>query len=444
MRERSDKELLGECLAREARLWEIFNCLNDAIFVHNPATGDIIDVNQRACELYGYTREELLRLEIVEISSGIPPYTQKHAMELLKKAAAGEPQLLEWCAKDKDGRLFWVEVNMRRAIRGEDDWVVVSVRDVFERRKADEALRESEERFKSLVEQSPLSIQIFDPVGKTVQINQAYQDLWGVTLEDIRDYNVLHDEQLERSGLMTYLKRGFAGEAVSIPPVEYDAKDTVGKGYKRWIRANIYPVKDNLGNIRNVVLVHEDITELKRSEEEKRAFYRQTILSATDGKLLICDELAIRPYTQATQLVADMHEASELSNARQEIAKVFLRLGIDPERLGTFAIAVGEALTNALKHAGRGRVYAGRTEVGVWVAVEDYGPGIDSIILPGAILRRGFSTKQSMGLGYSIMLHASDCILLKTDSHGTAVVLFRNLNETVLDVQILPDTWDTM
>ncbi|HEX9961664.1 MAG TPA: PAS domain-containing protein, partial [Pyrinomonadaceae bacterium] len=74
-----------------------------------------------------------------------------------------------------------------------------------------------ENRSRAILEQSPFSIQILSPDGYTIQVNKAWEQLWGVTLEQIKDYNMLEDEQLVKKGIMPYIKRGFAGEACEIP-----------------------------------------------------------------------------------------------------------------------------------------------------------------------------------------------------------------------------------
>jgi len=121
----------------EQRFRTIFDSVNDAIFVHDLASGNILDVNRRVCEMYGYTREEARQLSVGELSAGEPPYTQLVALEWMKRVAAGEPQLFEWRAKHKSGRLFWVEVNMRRAVIGGQDRLLVVARDITERKRAE-------------------------------------------------------------------------------------------------------------------------------------------------------------------------------------------------------------------------------------------------------------------------------------------------------------------
>jgi anti-sigma regulatory factor (Ser/Thr protein kinase) len=86
-------------------------------------------------------------------------------------------------------------------------------------------------------------------------------------------------------------------------------------------------------------------------------------------------------------------------------------------------VAYAEAATNALKHAGSGSCQLFRRGGTVQVAVSDTGPGIDFRLLPKATLLPGFSSAQSLGMGFTIMLDLSDRILLATAPGRTRVVL---------------------
>jgi len=124
----------------------IFNAVNDAIFVHEPANGMIIDVNRRACEMYGYEREELI---------GVSPLLLTHisteeskageAPRRIELAAKGEPQSFEWPARRKDGSLFWVEVSLTGTDINGRLRVLALVRDISERRQAEEELQRAKE-----------------------------------------------------------------------------------------------------------------------------------------------------------------------------------------------------------------------------------------------------------------------------------------------------------
>jgi PAS domain S-box-containing protein len=167
------------------------------------------------------------------------------------------------------------------------------------RKKAEVALVESEERIRTMIEQSPLSIQMLSPDGRTVQVNGAFEKLWGITLADLKDYNMLRDEQLISLGIMHYIKKGFSGEACKIPPVQYNTHESVGVGEKRWVLSHIYPVRDPAGTIHNIVVVHQDITEQKKAEEalqESEGFNRNLIENIPDY-LLIYDQQGTILYT---------------------------------------------------------------------------------------------------------------------------------------------------
>ena len=148
---------------------------------------------------------------------------------------------------------------------------VVVMHDLTERRlaearRADEARRMSETRFQRLVEDSPLSTQLFWPDGRTRQVNRAFGRLFGVTLDQLADYNVLQDPELVRLGVMPLVERAFAGEAVVVDPIPYLPDRGEYAGQVRWVGAHVYPVMDDAGRVEEVVLVHFDVTERKTAE----------------------------------------------------------------------------------------------------------------------------------------------------------------------------------
>jgi two-component system, NtrC family, sensor kinase len=132
----------------------IFNNVNDAIFIRDLSTLEFIDINQKACELFGYTREEMLRLSINDLAFGEPPYTQIEAMQKIEKAViTGENQSFEWLCKRKTGQLFWGEINIKPTLIGNEKCLLVTVQDINQRKQIEEALRQSEAQFRQQAQQ---------------------------------------------------------------------------------------------------------------------------------------------------------------------------------------------------------------------------------------------------------------------------------------------------
>jgi PAS domain S-box-containing protein len=170
----------------EANYRAIFDAANDAIFVHDIESGEILDVNRKMCEMYGHTAEEVRQLTVEDLSAGEPPYTDEVAQQLMKKAAEGEPQLFEWRAKDKSGRIFWVEVNLQRALIGRKDCLLAVVRDITRRKRAEEKLREQA----TLLDHARDAILVRDLQDRVVFWNRSAETLYGWTAEEVVGKNV--------------------------------------------------------------------------------------------------------------------------------------------------------------------------------------------------------------------------------------------------------------
>jgi diguanylate cyclase (GGDEF)-like protein/PAS domain S-box-containing protein len=121
----------------EERFRTIFDSVNDLIILHDFKTGAFVDINQRVCEMFGYTRDELLKLKIGDLSENKPPYTSQNLLSEMQKARSGTPQTFDWRGKTKDGRLRWFEISIRRATFGGRDFLLSTAREISRRKEAE-------------------------------------------------------------------------------------------------------------------------------------------------------------------------------------------------------------------------------------------------------------------------------------------------------------------
>ncbi|MGZ8266543.1 MAG: PAS domain-containing hybrid sensor histidine kinase/response regulator [Burkholderiales bacterium] len=140
-----ERQHAEETLRRsEASYRAMFEASEDAVFVHDWDTGAIIDVNRRACEIYGYDYESMKNVDVKQLSSGEYPYTWEEAAKKLKAAKAGKPMRFEWRRRNRDGSLHWDEVVLRAATIAGERRILAFTREVTERKLAEQALRQAQ------------------------------------------------------------------------------------------------------------------------------------------------------------------------------------------------------------------------------------------------------------------------------------------------------------
>lgn len=154
---------------------------NDAVEVIDPETLQFLDVNEKACKDLGYTREELLSMGVPDIDLSLEPTACSTRLERVQKTGFA---LFESRHRRKDGSTFPVEVSIR-CMESDRTYMVAIARDISDRKQAEEAIRESEDRYRDLVEHSEHLVCTHDLSGKLLSVNPAPARMLGYEVEEL-------------------------------------------------------------------------------------------------------------------------------------------------------------------------------------------------------------------------------------------------------------------
>lgn len=276
----------------QAALWAsqqdyraIFDAAEDAIFVHDHDTGSIVDVNPKASEMFGWSCEEMRKLGVSDISSGVPPYTATHAAFWFAKAKRGENPRFEWHGRNKGGRLQWVEVSLKSAAIGGKPHIIAVAREITARKMAEEALRASEEQYRAIFNASVDGLLLEDADHGIVDVNQAYLSMHGHEREGLigRRLSAFVPAELQ-TRCEILLPEILAGK-----PCHLEARSQRRDGTTFDVEIHGVPMQYQ-GRV-HALIIMRDITEAKRAEEALRASEEQyrTIFNASADALVLRD-----------------------------------------------------------------------------------------------------------------------------------------------------------
>ncbi len=167
----------------------------------------------------------------------------------------------------------------------------------------------------------------------------------------------------------------------------------------------------------------------RAAQVQKREFYRRTILAATGGKLVIAEPDEIEGIAGPPVQSWDIGELDDLRAVRDDIHRLAAGYGMFEANVFAFVGCAVEAMANAHKHAGGGQATLHKLPDGLMLVVSDRGPGIETLALPDVALTRGYSTADSLGMGYKVMIEFADKLYLSTGPEGTVVAIEKGLRE---------------
>jgi PAS domain S-box-containing protein len=226
-------------------------------FFQGDENGFFIQGNKRAISLTGYSKEELLKLNVKDLFAPSLLNQKPLRFDLLDK---GETIIQERELIRKDGTSRIVEMNSRRM---PNNTYQTFVRDITERKHAEKILQD-------IIFENPMSIQVVDKQGYTLKVNPAHTKLFGAVPP--ADYSVFDDFQLKKQGFEQLLEQTKKGEVVHFLDFLYNVHDLAPEFPDNpvWIQMVVFPINDSDGKPEQFVLMHENITERKLAEEAMR------------------------------------------------------------------------------------------------------------------------------------------------------------------------------
>ncbi len=255
--------------------------------------GVVIDTNESLTEILGYTRDELIGQSIIELC--VPPEYHRIVNENVARQYAKPYEVM---AKKKDGTLFPIEIEARNVEGG--DFRVTAIRDITERRKAQAALRESEEKYRLLVEnQTDLIVEV-DPEGAFRFVSPSYCRLFGKTEGELLGKTfmpLVHEDDRE-------LTERAMEDLYQPPHRAYVEQRAMTKGGWRWLGWQDSAILDENGDVTAIIGVGRDITDRKEAEEALLASERRhrgfldnlsagVVAHAPDTSVLYCNQRAL-------------------------------------------------------------------------------------------------------------------------------------------------------
>ena len=191
---RPNSDLMDELRKSELRYRALFDSANDAIFVVHQDL--IAECNAKALQVFGGTSQQLVGKSFADLSPSLQPDGQssrEKAFDMVRLALAGESVVFDWKCCRVDGTLFDAEVSLKSVEIGGELMLELLVRDISERKRAQEALAErncaecalSEERFRKAFRLSPIPMVIAKVYGGIVDVNDIALQKFGLTLSEV-------------------------------------------------------------------------------------------------------------------------------------------------------------------------------------------------------------------------------------------------------------------
>ncbi|MCK5396885.1 MAG: PAS domain S-box protein, partial [Thermoplasmata archaeon] len=316
----------------EERYRHLFSMISDAVYLIDQETGSIIDVNETACEMYGYTHDEWLSMKNTDVSAE-PKETRKSTIE----PPEGIPIRYH---KKKDGTVFPLEMTLSAFELEGRKVILAAARDITERKKSEEALKESAYYLTKAQEIGMIGTWELNIANDVlVWTDEAYR-IFGLTIGTPLTYeifqNCIHPDDRE------YVNSEWAA---SMKNNDYDIEHRIIVDDKiRWVREKADIEYDDKGKPIMAIGFVQDITERKKDEKalkEGDRLFKLITENMEDEVWLMDMDLNVTFMTQSVlrdrgyslEDMQNMDWADHLTPESLEVALEGLELALTPENL---------------------------------------------------------------------------------------------------------------
>ncbi len=245
----------------------IFESSTHPMWVYDLETMKFLAVNNAAMELYGYTREEFLSMNIKEIR---PPEEVPHLVNMVSRLGMGVQHCGNWKHRRKDGSLMDVEISSHGVLFAGRKARFVMIQDATERKRAEGMLRASEERHRLILGTAMDGFWLVDTQGHLLEVNEAYCRMSGYSEQELLTMSISDLEAVELSAETAAHIQKVVAEGEGRFESVHRRKD--GSTYNVEISAQFKPIEGGriVGFIRDITARRKAEESLRESEEKLR------------------------------------------------------------------------------------------------------------------------------------------------------------------------------
>ena len=261
------KREVGALQESEERFRRVVSNISDALIVDNEE-GRIIYANDRFLDMFGFAREDL---PLLGLDDYVAPRWRERLGGYHDRRVRGEeaPERFEYEGRRKDGSSLWLEVCVTQIMHsGEIVGTQSLIRDISERKRAEEALQDSEELFRTTFESAAIAMALDDEQGRLIETNSAFQKMFGYSAQELEGMafsKLTHPEDIDRGWDL-------------FKELVQDKRDSfhLRKRYYRkdgtllWGSVNVSAIRNMDGSFCHTVAMIQDITARKLAEDALR------------------------------------------------------------------------------------------------------------------------------------------------------------------------------